>query len=93
MAQKNTPTIVLTMDEPKSPYRLAEYITENTDLEVAPQRMYQYIRSGKLVAVINELGHKVITVENGNAFLEWFLDPDRGKKKAAENVTEEVAAS
>lgn len=83
--------LVPPLETPVSPYGLAIHITDNSDLDVAPQRMYQYVRSEKLTVELNQLGHKVVTVAEGNRFLEWFLDPERGKKKETED--KEAAAS
>lgn len=87
MAAKTT--LKVRVDTALSPYGLAGWITRNSealglgdDYEIAPQRMYQYTRSGKLETNQNELGHKVVTPEAANAFVEWFVDPNRKSKKA-----------
>lgn len=92
MAKNTLPQI----ETAHSPYGLAGFLSEVLGEEIAPQRMYQYVRSGKLVVEINELGKKVVTPENGNAFIAWFLDPERGKRastEGAEVADEAVAAS
>jgi hypothetical protein len=87
MATKNTNPRLTTA---VSPYGLAQFLNSNVEgLNIQPQRLYQYVRSGKLVIDRNELGKMVVSTENGNAFIEWFLDPNRKATKA--EATEEVA--
>jgi hypothetical protein len=69
-----------------SPYGLAKFFKRELGINIEPQRMYQYAKSGKLVIVLNELGHKVVTPKSGNDFIEWFMDPNRGSK--TETATE-----
>lgn len=97
MAARNTTKTAekLEVTVPMSPYKLANWMTENSEaiglgegFEIAPQRLYGYARNGKLEIVMNELGHKVVTPEAANNFVTWFADPERKTRKSKSEEAE-----
>lgn len=76
-----------------SPYRLASFITNECEFPIEPQRIYGYVKSGKIETRRGDLGHYLVTPEASKEFIEWFLDPNRGKKAKTSEATEAATAA
>ncbi len=81
------------LKENTTPYRFATTLSEALDREIAPQQVYGYVRSGALETGTFDSGHKMITPEVGNAFIQSRLELRAQREaKAAEAEAEAVAA-
>lgn len=85
---------------PVTPYRLAGILSAamnealgSEDFNIAPQQVYGAVRSGSLETEEFDSGHKKVTVEAGNAFIQARIDRQLNKQAEAEAETEETVES
>jgi len=95
MARKNS-----WLTEPVTPYRLAGILSAamnealgSEDFNIAPQQVYGAVRSGSLETEVFDSGHKKVTVEAGNAFIQARIDRQLAKNQEAEESESETEES
>ncbi len=88
-------TAIQFITEPLSPYALAKELSTAASKEIRPQMVYGATHvnedgEAKLRTSRNSTGKQVVSVKDGNAYIQAYLDRQKARETKAAETAEEV---